>query len=118
MAQTRSGGVRFKGMIAIGAYRVHQGNEEIFLEVLRQDLATMRDEGLISDWPGMILKAGPGVFLQIVEWADDDAPARSSGNERVMAVWTKKRTLAEYLSLSQVPGAERLFPSFEELPVK
>jgi quinol monooxygenase YgiN len=106
------------GWIAIGAYQVHEGQEEGFLEALRQDVATMREEGLISDWPGMILRAGIDVFLQIVEWADEDAPARSSANERVMAIWTKKRTLAEYLSLSQVPGADRLFPSFEELPVK
>jgi hypothetical protein len=106
------------GMIAIGAYRVHEGQEENLLEALRQDMVTMREEGLISEWPGMILKAGTDVFLQIVEWADEDAPARSSSNEQVMAVWTKKRTLSEYISLSQIPGAERLFPSFEELPVK
>jgi quinol monooxygenase YgiN len=106
------------GLIAIGAYRVHEGREDDFLEALRQDLVTMREEGLISEWPGMILKAGEDVFLQIVEWADEDAPARSSSNEQVMAVWTRKRTMAEYLSLSQVPGAERLFPSFEEIPVK
>jgi hypothetical protein len=103
-------------MIAIGAYRVHAGYDEAFLEALRQDLVTMREEGLISDWPAMILKAGPDVYLQLVEWADADAPARSSGNERVMAIWTKKRTLADYLSLSEVPGADRLFPSFEEIP--
>jgi len=104
------------GMIAIGAYRVHEGREELFLEALRQDITTMRDEGLISDWRAMILKAGANVFLQMVEWADEDAPARSSSNERVMAIWTKKRTLAEYISLSEVPGADRLFPSFEEIP--
>jgi hypothetical protein len=56
------------------------------------------------------------VYLQIVEWADDEAPARSSSNERVMAIWTQKRTLADYLSLAEVPGADRLFPSFEEIP--
>ena len=105
-------------MIAIGAYRVHEGQEELFLEALRQDIATMRDEGLISDWPAMILKAGNDVFLQVVEWADDEAPARSSDNERVMAVWTRKRAHADYLSLSQVPGADRLFPSFEEIPTR
>jgi len=104
------------GMVAIGAYRVHEGREELFLEALRRDIVIMRDEGLISDWPAMILRAGADVFLQVVEWADEDAPARSSDNERVMAIWTKKRTLAEYLSLSQVPGADRLFPSFEEIP--
>ncbi|MGZ5382911.1 MAG: antibiotic biosynthesis monooxygenase [Acidimicrobiia bacterium] len=106
------------GMIAIGAYRVHEGHEEDFLEALRQDIVTMRDEGLISDWPAMILKAGTDVFLQVVEWADDDAPARSSSSEQVMAVWTRKRTHANYVSLSQVPGADRLFPSFEEIPTR
>ncbi len=106
------------GMIAIGAYRVHAGRQELFLEALRQDLVTMRDEGLISDWPAMILRAGDDVFLQLVEWADEDAPARSTDNQRVMAIWTKKRTLADYLSLAEVPGADRLFPSFEEIPSK
>jgi len=106
------------GMIAIGAYRVHEGHEELFLEALRQDIVTMRDEGLISDWPAMILKAGSDVFLQLVEWADADAPTRSSHNERVMAIWTKKRTHSDYLSLAQVPGADRLFPSFEEIPAR
>ena len=106
------------GMIAIGAYRVHADHEEPFLEALRQDIVTMREEGLISDWPAMILKAGTDVFLQMVEWADDGAPARSSSNDRVMAVWTQKRTHADYLSLSQVPGADRLFPSFEEIPTR
>ena len=106
------------GMIAIGAYRVHEGREDEFLEALRQDLVTMREEGLISDWPAMILKAGTNVYLQLVEWADEDAPGRSSSNERVMAIWTKKRILSDYLSLSEVPGAERLFPSFEEIPNK
>ncbi len=106
------------GLIAIGAYRVHAGHEELFLEALRQDLVTMRDEGLISDWPAMILKAGTDVYLQVVEWADDDAPARSSENERVMAIWTQKRTHSDYLSLAQVPGADRLFPSFEEIPTR
>lgn len=106
------------GMIAIGAYRVHEGRQELFLEALRQDLVTMREEGLISDWPAMILRAGDDVFLQLVEWADEDAPARSTNNQRVMAIWTKKRTLADYLSLAEVPGADRLFPSFEEIPSK
>ena len=106
------------GLIAIGAYRVREGHEELFLEALRQDIVTMRDEGLISDWPAMILKAGSDVFLQVVEWADDSAPARSSSNENVMAIWTKKRNHAEYLSLAQVPGADRLFPSFEEIPAR
>jgi hypothetical protein len=36
----------------------------------------------------------------------------------VMAIWTRKRTHADYLSLSQVPGADRLFPSFEEIPTR
>ncbi len=104
------------GLIAIGAYRVREGRQELFLEALRQDLVTMREEGLISDWPAMILKAGSDVYLQLVEWADADAPSRSSRNERVLAMWTKKRTMADYLSLAEVPGADRLFPSFEEIP--
>lgn len=105
------------GLIAIGAYRVRGERDDLFLEALRQDIVVMRGEGLLSDWPGMILKAGEDVYLQIVEWADTEAPARSSSNERVMAIWTKKRTLADYLSLAEVPGADRLFPSFEEIPV-
>ncbi len=103
------------GLIAIGAYRVRAGMEQPFLDALRQDVEVMRGEGLLSYRPAMILKAGPDVYLEVVEWADETAPARSSENERVMAVWTRKRSLADYITLADVPGSDRLFPSFEEI---
>ncbi len=103
------------GRIAIAAYRVKEGMEEHFRSALRDDVLVMREEGLLSARPALILRAGADVYLEIVEWADDDAPTRSSENERVLAVWTRKRSLAEYVTLADVPGSDRLFPSFEQV---
>lgn len=91
-------------------------NHEALRDLIAQHHMTLKIEGLATSRPSLLLHADDGTFLEIFEWANDEAAAAAHTNERVQALWAKMGEVASFPALADVAGCDRPFPHFA--PVK
>ncbi len=103
----------------IATYRADPGNpanHETLRDLIAQHHMTLRVEGLVSSRPPLLLHAADGTFVEIFEWANDEAASQAHSNERVQALWAKMGEVANFPPLADVAGCDHPFPHFA--PVK
>lgn len=86
------------GLIAVVTYRVRDGDEAVFERLLEQHTPTLRRLGLITGHPVQVLRRsndGPPMYVEIFEWASEDAAARASEVPDVIAIWEPMAGLCE-----------------------
>lgn len=86
------------GLIAVCTYRVRDGGEAVFERLLEQHTPTLRRLGLITEHPVQVLRRsddGPPMYVEIFEWASEDAAARASEVPDVIAIWEPMAGLCE-----------------------
>ena len=103
-----------QGLVVVCTYRVRTGYESAFERLLDHHVPTLRRLGLVTDSPAQALRqvdgAGP-VYVEVFEWASDDAAARAAEVPDVIAIWEPMAALCE--SRDGLPGLE--FPLFTRL---
>lgn len=90
--------MRGNGQIAVCTYRVRAGGESAFEHLLDQHSPTLRRLGLITDHPVQVLRATSEdlpMYVEIFEWASDDAATRASEVPDVIAIWEPMASLCE-----------------------
>jgi quinol monooxygenase YgiN len=90
-------------------YRVKQGEEATFRELLQRHERTLRAEGLVSPAPTRLLqsrdRSGRTVFLESFQWRDAAAVEAAHASSRLMAVWGPMEQLCEEMEfLDTVPA--------------
>lgn len=107
----------YKGsLIVIASYKPREGKDEGMKEVLRDHMPILRKEGLITDFPAIVLKAIDGSFIEIFEWKSQEAINQAHHSENVLALWKRFDEVCTYVKLSDIEECKNLFASFE--PVK
>jgi hypothetical protein len=98
----------------IAIYRPRPGKEEELAALLREHVPLLRDEGLATNRPVVLLRSRQdGSYLEIFEWASPEAMERAHRNPRVLALWEHFAGASEYLPFASLHEATALFPSFE-----
>jgi quinol monooxygenase YgiN len=105
-----------KTLIVIASYRPKEGKEEGMKKVLRDHMPVLRKEGLITNFPVIVLKAKDGSYLEIFEWKSQEAINEAHNNENVLALWKKFEEVCTYISLSDIEECRNVFADFK--PVK
>ena len=80
-------------------FRVQDGNEAEFTDLLRRHWPTLRDLELATNKPpqhfqGNEQSGGP-IFFEIFEWADEDGADLAHQHPKVMAIWEPMGRLVE-----------------------
>ncbi|HYE79591.1 MAG TPA: hypothetical protein VEI97_16510 [bacterium] len=83
----------------ICTYRVKPGNEEAFVKLLEKHWPALRSLGLATDQPPVIYQGldreEKPYFVEIFQWADDQAPGIAHQSPEVMAIWEPMGALVE-----------------------
>ena len=92
--------------LAFAAYRPRARGADELLDVLREDVATSRRRGHLTERPAPLVRTANGELLVVIEWSSDHAADDAHADPEVMAVWERKGQLAEYVAPSALAGSD------------
>ncbi len=83
------------------------------LEETRRHVPLLRDLGLATAAPSLVLRAPDGAFVEHFEWTSHDAIASAHEHPDVAAMWERFEACCAYGTLADLPNASSLFAEFE-----
>ncbi len=101
------------GHLVIACYRPKPGQDAALLNCVRDHLPALRKEGLATDRPSVVLRAGDGTLLELFEWKSEEAVAAAHHNVGVQAIWSRFFALSDCVKLSDLAESAEMFPHFE-----
>ena len=103
------------GVMVIVAYRPYTGAEQQVRELIREHVPILRQEGLATDFTPLIMRAGDGTLLEVLEWQSAEAIASAHHNPAVQSLWERLGAVCEYTPLAGLPECQGLFATFEPI---
>jgi hypothetical protein len=100
------------GQVVIVAYRPKVGKEEELLALTREHYGILREQGLVSPRPPIIVRTKDGTLVEIFEW-ESGAMERAHANPAVLELWKRYEAACDYVPLSELAESENLFAAFE-----
>lgn len=101
------------GLIVIVAYHPHEGAEQQLLELIREHVPILRQEGLATDFTPLVLRAADGTLIEVFEWHSEQAIDSAHNNPAVQALWERFGAVCEYTPLAALPECHGPFATFE-----
>ncbi len=99
----------------IVAYRAKPGQFEALVRLASNHVPFLRDLGLATDRPEIIMKAKDDVIVEVFEWKTG-AIVQAHEHPKVAELWQKFAEICDYITLDQLDEAKQLFAGFEPLP--
>jgi quinol monooxygenase YgiN len=91
-----------KPLKVLCTYRIKNGKDADFLQLLEKHWPTLYNAGLATGDPAQVLqgqdKTGRTVFIEMFSWKDASAPDVAHQTPEVMAVWEPMGALAEEMN--------------------
>ena len=100
------------GVMVMALFRPKAGREGDLLECMRDHLPVLRSQGLATDRPTLVLRAGDGTLVEIFEWKSQAAIDAAHGNAEVAKLWARYERCCDYVTLADLSEAREMFPSF------
>lgn len=105
-----------KSEAVIAAYRPKPGKGSELRKLIRQHRRTLDAASLITARPTLLLRArSDGTVLEIFEWKSAKAADKAHQNATVRKLWTKFAKIADFVPLSSIAEADKVFSHFEAL---
>jgi hypothetical protein len=99
------------GNVVLAMYRPKAGREEELRALVARHVPTLREVGLATERPVLLLQASDGTYVEVFEWFPGGAEAAHS-HPRVAELWNAMGEVADFASLAELPEAGRPFPHF------
>ncbi len=90
------------GVIVIACFKPKEGKESLLLEAVKEHLPILREEGLITDREGIVMRSGDGSILEVFEWKSEEAIDKAHTNESVLKLWKKFEEACEYIPVGKL----------------
>jgi len=100
------------GKIVIATYKPKSGKEEILDRLVKNHVKVLRNQGLATLRPPMIMKADDGTVVEVFEWVSKQAIEDAKQNKDVIEYWEKYREVCEIIPVSGLIEANASFPEF------
>lgn len=101
------------GVMVMALFRPKPGRESDLMACMRDHLPVLRGQGLATDRPNLVLRAGDGTLVEIFEWVSQQAIDAAHGNLEVAKLWARFEQCCDYVTLADLPEARAMFPGFE-----
>ncbi len=105
------------GVMVIAAFRPKPGKEDLLMACMRDHQPVLRAEGLVTDRPAYVMRAGDGTLLEVFEWNSQAAIDAAHGNPRVHGLWARYAGCCDYVTLGDLAESRVMFPGFEPVSV-
>lgn len=100
------------GIMVIASFRPKPGMAAALDACARDHLPILRAQGLATDRPPVVLRAGDGSLLEIFEWVSEAAIESAHTNPAVLALSERYAACSDYITLGDLAEAKTMFPSF------
>ena len=101
------------GSISVACYKPRPGCEQALLDLVRDHLPPLRDEGLVTGRAPIVMRAADGTIVEVFEWVSSEAIARAHTNPVVLDLWKKFEAVCSYETPSNLPEFQNMFAHFE-----
>ena len=98
--------------IVIACYKPHPGQSEALRELIRDHVATVRVQGLVTDRVPITMEARDGTVVEVFEWVSDAAIKSAHDNPAVQAMWQDYAQVCDHMPIGEVPEVAELFSEF------
>ena len=103
------------GRMAVVAYRPRAGKEALLLQLTKEHLPVLREQGLATDRPPMAMRAADGTIIEVFEWKSAEAIAAAHANPVVSKLWERYWEACECVPLASVRECGDMFAGFEPI---
>jgi len=101
------------GRMVIALFRGKPGKAVELMACMRDHLPVLREQGLATSRPSVVLRAADGTLLEIFEWVSQAAIDAAHTNSAVLALWERYAACCDYVTLGDLTEASSMFPGFE-----
>ena len=101
--------------MVIAVYRPKPGKDAELLERMREHLPVLRQEGLVTDRPSIMMRAKDGTILEVFEWKSAAHVERAHTNPAVLAMWERFGKVCDYGRLADLAEVGDMFAHFEPI---
>ena len=99
--------------IVIVAYKPKAGKADALQELMREHLAILKSQDLVTDRPSIMMEASNGTIIEVFEWKSQSAIEQAHTNPAVLKMWEKYAEACDYIPIGQVEEAASLFSGFK-----
>ncbi len=103
--------------IVIVCYKPKPGHELALKALLLKHIATLRSIELVTDRSPITMQAIDGTYVEVFEWASAQAIETAHQHPIVQKMWEEFEGVCEYVPISQVAEASKLFSNFTPIKV-
>jgi len=100
------------GRMVIVAYKPKSGQQEALRRLVREHVATLRSERLVSDRVPITMEAQDGTVVEVFEWESPAAIQSAHTNPVVLRMWGQFAEVCDFIPIGQVAEAANLFSEF------
>lgn len=98
--------------VVIVAYRPKPGKDADLLQLTREHLLILREEGLATSREAMVCKAADGTIIEVFEWESGGAE-KAHSNPRVRELWARYWEACDIVPLKDLAEAASMFAGFQ-----
>jgi hypothetical protein len=103
------------GSISVACYKPRPGCEEALSELVRNHMAPLKAEGLVTDRTPIAMRCADGTIVEVFEWVSRDAIEGAHQNPVVLDLWKKFEAVCWYETPANVAEFQNMFAHFEAL---
>ncbi|MCK5703884.1 MAG: hypothetical protein KAI29_22150 [Cyclobacteriaceae bacterium] len=100
------------GKIVIATYKPKPGKEKALDSLVKNHVKMLRNQGLATLRPPMIMKANDGTVVEVFEWISKQAIEDARTNKDVQQYWDQYRDVCEILPISKLIESNTSFSEF------
>ena len=90
------------GKIVIGTYKPKPGKEAILDRLVHNHVKVLRNQGFATSRQPMIMKAGGGTVIEILEWVSKNAIEEAKKNNDIIEYWNQYADVCDIIPISQI----------------
>lgn len=101
--------------IVMVGYKPLPGKEIELRQLMKNHVARLRKEGLVSDREPILMVSKSGVVIEIFGWKNKAAIEAAHQNATVQKIWSEYEQVCEYVPVGHLEEAANLFSEFSPL---
>lgn len=100
------------GKIVIATYKPKPGKEKNLDRLVRDHVKVLRNQGLATLRPPMIMKSADGTVVEVFEWISKKAIEEAQHNKDVQDYWARYKEVCDIIPVSDLIEANTSFSEF------
>ena len=100
------------GKIVIATYKPKPGKEKNLDRLVRDHVKVLRNQGLATLRPPMIMKSADGTVVEVFEWISKKAIEEAQHNKDVQEHWARYKEVCDIIPVSDLIEVNTSFSEF------